>query len=231
VDVYTTLDQSDRAVTVCLDYLRCLGVDWAPHPTEEEARREFERVWSQLESRAIEELIELPLMTDQASLATLDVMIKVQPPALFTDANLAVLAIGGAVNFSLERGNSDGSCFAYVWLRILAGLRFSNYKAGFSFGRLGYELVEQRGLKRFQAATYMCFGMFVMPQTRHVQAGRDLLRRAFESANKVGDLTFAAYSCANLNTNLLAAGDSLTEVQREAERGLEFARKARFGHD
>jgi PAS domain S-box-containing protein len=37
------------------------------------------------------------------------------------------------------------------------------------------------------------------------------------------------YSCINLNTNLLAAGDPLVEVQRQAENGLEFAQKARFG--
>ena len=110
VDLYTTLDQSDRAVAVCLDYLRHLGVEWSPHPTEEEARREYERIWSQLGSRAIEELIELPLMSDPASLATLDVLTKVLPPALFTDANLLSLVICRAVNLSLEHGNSDGSC-------------------------------------------------------------------------------------------------------------------------
>ena len=48
VDLYTTLDRSDRAVDVGLDYLRHLGIDWSPHPTEEEARREYERIWSQL---------------------------------------------------------------------------------------------------------------------------------------------------------------------------------------
>ena len=195
VDLYTTLDQSDRAVAVCLDYLRHLGVEWSPHPTEEEARREYERIWSQLGSRAIEELIELPLMSDPASLATLDVLTKVLPPALFTDANLLSLVICRAVNLSLEHGNSDGSCFAYVWLGVIAGPHFGNYKAGFRFGRLGYELVEKRGLKRFQARTYMCFGQFVMPWTKHVRTGRDLMRRAFEAANKIGDLTFAAYSC------------------------------------
>ena len=68
-----------------------------------------------------------------------------------------------------------------------------------------------------------------MPWTRHVRAGRDLLRRAFEAANQIGDLTFAAYCCTNLNTNLLAAGDPLAEVQREAEHGLAFAEKMRFG--
>ena len=41
-------------------------------------------------------------------------------------------------------------------LVMIAGPHFGNYKAGFRFGRLGYELVEKRGLKRFQARTYMC---------------------------------------------------------------------------
>src|SRR5215471_8135777 len=229
VDVYTTLDQSDLAIGVCLEYLRHLGVEWSPHPTEEEARREYERIWLQLGSRAIEELIELPLMSDPASLATLDVLTRALPAALFTDAHFLSLAICRAVNLSIEDGNSDGACVAYVWLGVIAGAHFSNYKAGFRFGRLGYELVERRGLKRFRARSYLWFGQLVMPWTKHVQAGRDLMRRAFEAANKVGDLTVAAYSCGALNTNLLAAGDPLSEVQGEAENGLEFAQKARFG--
>ena len=114
-------------------------------------------------------------------------------------------------------------------LASIAGPRFGDYQAGFRFGQLGYELVEQRGLKRFQARTYMNFGSLVMPWTRHVRAGRDLVRRAFEAANQIGDLTFAAYCCTHLNTNLLAAGDPLAEVQREAEHGLAFAQKVRFG--
>jgi PAS domain S-box-containing protein len=229
VDLYTALDQSDRAVAVCLDYLRHLGVEWSLHPTGEEAEREYGRIWSQLGSRKIEELIDLPLMSDPASLATLDVLTKAFPAALFTDANLISLITCRAVNLSLERGNSDGSCVAYVYFAMIAGPRFGNYKAGSLFGRLGHDLVEKRGLKRFQARTYMVFGDNVTPWTRHVQARRDLIRRAFDAANEIGDLTYAAYSCNHLITNLLAAGDQLVEVQREAENGLEFARKIQFG--
>src|SRR6202035_745110 len=82
---------------------------------------------------------------------------------------------------------------------------------------------------RFQARTYMDFGGSVLPWTRHVPAGRDLVRRAFEAANKIGDLNYAAYCGNQLNTNLLAAGDPLAEAEREAERGLAFAQKMRFG--
>ncbi len=228
-DLYTALDQSGRAIAVGLDYLRHLGIDWSPHPTDEEARREYERIWSQLGGRTIEELVDLPLMSDPASLATLDVLTKLGPPAFFTDENLFSLVACRAINLSLERGLSDGSCPHFVWLGAVAGARFGDYKAAFRFGQLGYELVEKRRLKRFQARTYNNFAVQVLPWTRHVKAVRDLLRRAFEAANKIGDLTFAAYSCSNLNANLLAAGDPLVEVQREVEHGLAFVQRARFG--
>jgi PAS domain S-box-containing protein len=230
VDLYTALDQSSRAIAVGLDYLRHLGIDWSPHPTNEEVRGEYEQIWSQLGSRPIESLIELPLMSDPASLATLDVLTKIGAPAVYTDANLVALVACRAVNLSLENGNCDASCSAYVWLSMVAGPRFGDYRpAVYRFGQLGHDLVEGRGLTRFQARTYMEFGYGVVPWTRHVRAGRDLVRRAFEAANKMGDLTYAAYCGDQLNTNLLAAGDPLAEAEREAEQGLVFAQKMRFG--
>jgi PAS domain S-box-containing protein len=227
--LYTTLDRSDRGVEVCLDFLRRGGTNWSPHPTRDEVRREYDRIWSLVGSRQIEELIGLPLMTNPDLLDTMDVLSEVVTPALFCDENLSSLVICRMVNLSLEHGNSDGSCFAYVWFAIIAGPRFGIYKDGFRFGRLGYDLVEKRGLKRFQARTYMSFGDIVMPWTKHVQAGRDLVRRAFDAANEIGDVTFAAYSCDHLIKNLLAAGDQLAEVQTEAETALAFAQKVRFG--
>jgi len=228
VDLYTTLDQSGRAVAIGLDYLRHLGVEWSPHPTDEEARREYERIWSQLGGRTIEDLIHLPVMTDATSLATMDVLTKLGAPAGFTDANLPLMVLSRAVNLSLERGNSDGSCFAYEGFGSVAGARFGDYNAGFRFAQLGYELVEQRGLRRFQARTYLNFGSLV-PWTKHVQAGRDLLRRAFDAATRIGDLTDAAYACYVMTTNLLVAGDPLVDVQRQAEHGRAFAQQMGFG--
>jgi len=229
MDVCTALLQTGRAVAVCLNYLRHVGIDWSPHPKEEEVLREYERIGSLLGCRTIEDLIDLPLMDDPASLATVDVLIKVLPPAMQTDENLASLTICKAVSLSLEHGNSDASCVAYVWLARIAGPHFGDYRAGCRFGQLGYELVERRGLKRFEASTYHCFAMFVVPWIKHVRACRDLLCRAFEAANRIGDLTYAAYTCNNLDSDLLFAGEPLLEVQAEAEHGLVFAEKARFG--
>jgi PAS domain S-box-containing protein len=228
VDLYTTLDRSDRAVAVCLDYLRHVGIDWSPHPNDQDVRREYERIWSLLGSRTIEDIVDLPLMEDPASFGTIAVLSKALPPALFTDANLASQTICRAVSLSLESGNCDASCFAYVMLSKVAGRHFGDYKTGFRFGQVGYELVE-RGLKRFEASTYLVFVIVVARWMKHVRASRDLLRRAFEVANRVGDLTYGAYICKNLNSDLLFTGDPLPDAENEAEHGLAFAEKARFG--
>jgi PAS domain S-box-containing protein len=229
ITLYTTLDRSDRAVEMCLEYLRRGGTDWSAQPTRDQVQREYDRIWSQLGSRPIETLMDLPLMADPLALATLDVLTETVTPAGFINENLLLLVICRMVNLSLEHGNSDGSCFAYVWLGKVAGPRFGSYEAGFRFGHVGYELVEKRSLYRFQARTYLCFGHHVVPWTRHIRAGRDFIRRGSEIANRIGDLTFAAYSCNDLIVNLLASGEPLGDAQREAEKGLDFARRARFG--
>jgi PAS domain S-box-containing protein len=228
-ELFVTFGRSDRAVEVCLDYLRHVGIQWSAQPTKEDVRQEYERLWRQIGRRSIEDLVALPPMTDPEWRATMDVLTAVVSSALFTDENLLCLVICRMGNLSLEHGNGDGSCFAYVWLGMLLGPLFGEYRAAFRFGKLGLDLVEQRGLRRFEARVYLIFGHRVIPWTQPIRRGESLVRRAFDAANKLGDLTFAAYSCDNLITNRLATGDPLSDVQREAEAGLDFARRVRFG--
>ena len=228
VDLYVALDQADRAIAVGLEYLRHLGVEWSPHPTAEDAQREYAPLISKLGTHAIDDLIDLPALSDPASLATLEILTKLATPAFVRDKNLLVLVSCRAVDLSLERGNCDASCFAYVWLAI-ASVRFGDYQTGYRLGRLADELVERHGWKRVQERIDHLLGALVLPWTKPIRMGRDLLRRALEAATTTGDAIFAAATGANINSNLLMAGDHLTEVAREAERGLDFARTVGFG--
>jgi len=229
VNLFTTQDRCDRSVQIGLKFLRSVDVSWPRHPTKDEIRQEFQRIWQQLGSRSVAELIDLPLMTDSGWQARMNVLTMLLPPALFTDENLFCLIVARMANISLERGNSDGSCLAYVWLGLLLGPHFNNYKAAFEFGQLGRDLVEKRALDRFRARVYLDFSHVVNPWKQHARFGPALVRRAFDAANELGDLTFAAYSSCNLVSALLATGDPLADVQSEAEKQLQFARKARFG--
>ena len=229
IDIYLALGQIDCGIALGRDYLRHLAIDWPLHPTEEQVQSEYQRVWSQLGSRAIENVMDLPLMSDAASIVTLDVLTKLLPAALHIDVNLFALVVCRAASLSIEHGNNDGSCFCYVWLSTVAGLRFGDYESAFRFAQLGYDLVEKRALKRFQARTYDTFAVISMPWMKHLRACCDVARRAFEIANKAGDITYAVFSIVGLSPVLLAAGIPLDKVQWEAEFGLDFAQKANFG--
>src|SRR6202008_4564145 len=226
--LYTASDRLDRGVEICLQYLRRGVADWSAHPTSDDVRREYDRIWSLLGDRQIEDLVNLPLVTDLDVLDVLEVLTELITPAVFFDQNLCALVICRIVNLSLEHGNSDGSCFAFVWFGIIAGPRFGNYESAFRFGQLGYDLLGKRGLKRYEARTCLCFAV-VIPWTKHARNSRDLVRHAFDVAYRMGDFTYAAYSFTQLVTNFLVVGDSLAEAQVEAEKGVEFAKSARVG--
>jgi predicted ATPase len=229
LELYTTRVQSDRAVEVCLEYLRCVGVKWSPHPSEDEVHKEYDKLWGRIGARRIESLIDLPSMTDPRWRATMDVLSMLVAPAFFTDRNLFALAIGRMANLSLEHGNADASCHGYVGLGMLAGPFFGDYQAGYRFGKLAVDLVDQRGRLRLKPRVYVSFGALVVPWTKHLRTGMDLLRRAFDTANETGDVNIAAFSCWNRLVLLFDKGEPLGDVRSEGETALLFVTQAKFG--
>src|SRR5215510_5290947 len=227
VDLYTMLGAGERAVAVALECLGHVGIDWPAHPTEAEARSEYERMRSRLGNRAIEDLVDLPLMQDPEALATLNVLTILSARALYTDENLHAFNVSRAVNLCLEHGNSDAAPVNYAAMGLVAGARFGHYDEGYRFGKMGCDLLERRGLNHFGGRTYYLFANLI-PWTRPFGEGIDAARRAFQMAKEHGDPAFAAHACRALSSMQLASGHPLDRVEREADHGMEFARQFGF---
>ncbi|WP_051329664.1 AAA family ATPase [Geminicoccus roseus] len=226
---FTAQGRFDQAVETCLAHLRGAGIAWQAHPTRAEVLAEYAPIRRQIEADAIGDYAGLPLLTDPSVRAKLDVLTAVLPPAFFTDQNLVCLVLCRMVNLSRENGLTDASCLAMAYLGMVLGPQFGAYQAGYRFGRTGFDLVAARGLTRFEPRVTMCFAYHVLPWTRPMREGRPWLRQAFERAEEAGDLTYAGFSSCTLISNMLAAGDPLGEVQREAERKLAYVVRAKFG--
>src|SRR6185369_8557572 len=121
-----------------------------------------------------------------------------------------------------------GAPLAYVLLGSIQGMFFGDYQGGLRLARIGLELVERPGFERFQARVYSVFGVHVSNWTQPLHVARAYLGRAFDAAQASGDVSFAAFSCIDLITNLLAAGTPLSEVEREAEKNREIVKGLGF---
>ncbi len=129
----------------------------------------------------------------------------------------------------LEHGNSDGAPLAYVLLGSIQGMFFGDYRGGLELARVGLDLVERPGFGRFRARVYSVFAVHVSNWTQPLDVARSYLRRAFDAAQESGDISFAAFSCIDMITNLLAGGTPLGDLEREARQNREIVKGLGFG--
>ena len=229
VELYVLSGAIEHAVEVGLEYLRQVGIDWLPHPTRQAASSEYERIWLQIGSRPIEDLVDLPLMADPEARATLDVLTALGAPTLYTDENLYTLITCRVVNLSLELGNCDAAPVHYAGVGLIAGDRFGDYDAGYRLAKMACDLTERRGLTLQGTKTYAVFSL-VVPWTRPMREGIAPARRAFQMAQEHGDPMFAAYARRRILSIFLASGEPLDLLEREAEQALEFVTTIRYAY-
>jgi PAS domain S-box-containing protein len=229
VDLYIILVRPERAVDVGLEYLQRVGFEVSPDPKDWEVRQEYERIWQQLGTRRIEDLIGLPLMNDPGRRATIDVLNKLVVSALYLDPKLHQLLLAHMVNFSMAHGNSAASCVGYASLGRVLATEFDDYAPALRFGQLSLDLVDKQGLDTFRARVYFTFGTGISPWVQHLRLGLAFLSRASDEAKKIGDLPYIGFCHSNIVGNLISAGERLLDVDRAAIEGLDFAQKTGSG--
>jgi predicted ATPase len=165
--------ESPQAVDSALTCLRLFGIDLAAHPTWEQVQAEYETFWLNLGGCPIEDLIDLPLMTDpelQAAMRQLSILLEA---AYFTDPHLLCLHLCRMVNISLKHGTSGAAAHACTGVGFILGPVFHRYRDGYRFARLACGLVEKHGFLADQAKVHIAMGRVAF----WTQPRRAILRR------------------------------------------------------
>ena len=216
-----------EAVDSALTCLRLFGINLSPHPSWEQVQAEYETVLRNLEGRSIESLINLPPMRDPELQAAMQVLSILLEAAYFTDFHLFCLHLCRMVNITMKHGATGASAHAYVWLGFVLGPTFHRYREGYRLGKPACELVERPGFTAYQAKVQYAMGTVAF-WTQPIGSVIDIMRGAFRTAIDTSALTFACYSILQSVIGLLLRNDPLEAAWRETERGLDFARKAKY---
>ena len=155
VQLNTMRGEYTQAVDRALTCLRLFGIDLPAHPSWEEVQTEYRTVRRNLDRRAIESLIDLPLMTDPGAQAAMQMLAILAGPATFTDFQLFCLLACRMVNISMQHGMSGASAYAYACLGSILGATFHRYREGYCLGSLARDLVEKHGFIAYQQRSLM----------------------------------------------------------------------------
>jgi predicted ATPase/signal transduction histidine kinase len=227
-NLYTTRAQPERGIDVCLEFLRQVGIDWRPHPTDQKVDEEGHRLRRLAKELSDGQLHALPAMTDPGHRATMAVFADLVTPALLTDLNLSNIVILAAVRFTLQHGIYEGSCYSLACVFSVFNIRYADAELGWRLAQFGVSLADQWPQLRLSGRTLMVFGQFVIPWVRPIRSGQPFLRRSLEIALATGDMTWVTYSHHALVSSRLFGGGSLQEVCKDAEQGIAFAEASGF---
>ncbi len=200
-----------QAVQNCLKGLTLLGVEVSAHPDRAQVDFEYEAVWQALGDRSIEDLIDLPLMSDAVGLATVDLFQTLNSASMIVDRNLFFLGGCRIVATSLKFGNCDSSCLGYAQFGSTLPRLFGRYGDARAFAALSCDLAEKRGLNGYLARLQFLTAI-VSFWTDGLVLARQRLEVAAECAVRSADTAFAGFCYGHIVVNSFILGAPLRQL-------------------
>ncbi|TKD08332.1 AAA family ATPase [Polyangium fumosum] len=218
-----------RAIEVALSCLRELGVDLPASPTPDDVRAELVAMRAALRGHAIEELVDLPAMTDPSMVAAMQVLASVYPATVYAAMGLTDMAVTRMVRLSIEHGMTSASVSGFAHLGTVLCASFGEYQEGYRFGKLACELTRRPGFGDTAPQALAGFATTTLPWSRHMREALDPLRNAFKAARESGQHLYAAIDLVQNVMILLALGEPLEAAYEATLTAFEFANNAKYG--
>ncbi|MGC1248576.1 MAG: AAA family ATPase [Spirulinaceae cyanobacterium] len=215
IQAYIAQNRPLEALHIAISILEQLGIHFPEHPTKEDIERGQREVQIALGTKAIEELVDLPLMEANDKLAAMGIVSSAITASYSAFPAMMPLFIFEQVKLSLEYGNTSLSVPAYAYYgSILCGI-FQDVDNGYRFGELALDLLDFLDTKEVKAKTFHIVNSLV----KHFRASiRDTLHfslDAYQIGLETGDIEYAAHGASSYTLHYYFLGENLVQFQAE----------------
>ncbi|MEG4367791.1 serine/threonine-protein kinase PknK, partial [Microcoleus sp. C2C6] len=204
-----------EAVDTALQVLKLFGVEFPQEPNPSDIEQAFEETAAILSGRRIEDLVDLPQMTDSYKLAAIRLLSSTFSPAYIAAPALLPLTLCKQVNLSVQYGNASVSPFAYANYGLLLCGVVGDIDSGYQFGQLALNLLSKLNAPEIKAKTVVIVNVFIRAWKEHLREILQPLVSAYSTALETGDLEFAGYGLMLYSYCAYFTGKELTVLERE----------------
>ncbi|MGM3309390.1 ATP-binding sensor histidine kinase [Anabaena sp. WFMT] len=213
IQSYVSQNRMREALDIDLQTLEMLGVTLSEKPPTE---------------LSIEELANLPEMTDPSKLAAMRMLITAIPPAYFTKPTLHPLIVFTMIELCLKYGNSSLAVHAYVsygLILIIIPKPLRDIELGYQFGLLSLKLLDQFDTREIKPKFYAVFNMFIKHWKEHINTSIKPLEEGFKLALEIGDFEYASYNALLSFAHHFFAGENLESLERIQDNYIIISQK------
>ncbi|MEG3956598.1 AAA family ATPase [Microcoleus sp. herbarium2] len=181
------------------------------------------------ENKQIEDLADLPEMTNPYHFAAIRVLLTVTSAAYLTNPALLSRLLLAMVDLCLTYGNPPLAAGVYVNYGVFLTAS-GDIDSGYRFGQLSLRLLEKFNAKNIKASVLHCFNSSIRHWKDHVRETIDSLQEAFNSGLETGNLEYACYAILINNLHIFFAGNELDSLDVKTREYVSLIGKLKQSH-
>ncbi|MBD2037138.1 AAA family ATPase [Leptolyngbya sp. FACHB-321] len=215
IQAWMSRGNSKEALKTGLEVLQLLGIRLVEAPSQLDVQAELEETASQLAGWEIEDLIDLPEMTEPVPLAAIYILASTLGSAYSVSPALLVLIVCKMVNLSIAYGNAMWSLLGYAaYGMTLCGV-VQDFELGYRFGKLSLNLAKRSNNKRGSFKALLMVNSSIIYRKAHLKETLPSLAEAYQSGIESGEFEYASYCAVNVCYYPFFAGQELTELEQK----------------
>ncbi|UBF28833.1 AAA family ATPase [Kovacikia minuta CCNUW1] len=204
-----------EALKTGLEVLRLLGIDLVEAPSQLDVEAGLAETTARLAGREIEELIDLPEMTEPVPQAAIHILVSTVGAAFNVTPALMVLIVCKMVNLSIAHGNASWSLLGYAAYGMMLCGVVQDVELGYQFGKLALNLAKRLSNKRGHCKALLMVNFHIIHWKAHLKETFPNLAEAYQSGIESGEFEFASYCAFSLCYYPFFAGQALTELEQQ----------------
>ncbi|MEG4584334.1 AAA family ATPase [Microcoleus sp. MOSTC5] len=185
------------AIAVARDALGQLGVELPTEADEALIGKALQILATQLQGKRIEELAELPVMTDAKATAAMQLLAILFAPIIQGRPGLLPLLSSTMVSLSLSCGNTPASIVGYAIHGMVLCAFLGEVETGYALGKLAFSLIERFNVREFKCIILAMFGFYIQHHKEALRATIPTLKDGYLAGMETGDFVHAGYSIIN----------------------------------
>ena len=215
IQAYMGQNKLLEALNTGLQVLKQLEVEFPDSPNPSDIGQALGETAAILSGTRIEDLLDLPEMTDLYQLAAIRILSSIFSACYSGMPVLVPLTVCKQVDLSVQYGNASVSPFAYAVYSLLLCGAVGDIDRGYELGQLALRLVSKLNAKEIEVKTCHLVYAAVQHWKEHVRNTLEPFLSAFSSGLETGDLEYAGYAVMVWSHYSFFVGKQLMQLERE----------------
>jgi predicted ATPase/signal transduction histidine kinase len=203
------------AISLGRNALSQLGIEIPNVPNEAKTAAALEILAIQLEGRQIEDLLDLPVMSDLQTQMTLKLLADLGAPIFVAIPGLYPIITATMVSLSIHFGNTQSSAIGYVNHASVLSAFLGDLETGHRFGKLALALADRMNAQEFQGRISFLFATWVQHGREIIRATIPNLKYAYVAGIESGDFISVGYGISCYFDAKLISGAELPSWEAE----------------